>query len=264
MSSEPMVEVRNVTKTFNLGETVSLQHTLRVVRDRIRRRPVEADPFVALDDVSFEIERGECFAILGSNGSGKSTLAKIIAGITPPSAGRTIVRGRVLPLLGIAAGFHPELTGRENVTLFGTILGLSHREIVKAIPNVMEFAEIRDKHLDTPVKRFSEGMKTRLSFATALRLDAEISIFDEVLAVADDRFKAVCLMEIANLVERGRTIIFISHELALIESACSRAMWLNGGVMRTIGPVTEVAPAYERFQLDAAEATSANFASRSA
>jgi ABC-type polysaccharide/polyol phosphate transport system ATPase subunit len=243
------LEVEGLGKVYELGETVSLKRTAQALAARATGRAQRPDPFEALSNVSFRLEPGECFAILGANGSGKSTLSTIIAGITLPTAGQLRIRGRVLPLLGIGAGFHNELTGHENVTLFGTVLGMRREEVLAAMPEILKFAEIDRQHLETPLKRFSMGMRTRLSFATALRLRADIYIFDEVLAVADDHFKAICLKEIERLVELGRTVIFISHELPLVKSICTRAMWLDHGRVRLLGPVDEVANAYERAQL---------------
>lgn len=256
MSSEstPVLEVTGLGKIYELGETASLKRTVQTITRRALRREVRPDPFVALEDVTFSLQAGECFALLGANGSGKSTLSTVIAGITMPTAGEVVVRGAVLPLLGIGAGFHEELTGRENVTLFGTVLGMPREEVLARMPEILDFADITDKHMETPLKRFSMGMKTRLSFATALRLSADLYIFDEVLAVADDHFKSVCIREIEGLVRDGRTVIFISHELPLVNSICTRGMWLEHGRVRELGPIEHVAAAYEADQLGAAEA----------
>lgn len=182
---------------------------------------------------------------MGANGSGKSTLSRMIAGITLPTSGAVRIRGRILPLLSVAAAFHPELNGRENVKLFGTILGLGHDEIVAATPEVAAFSGIDREHLATPTKRFSEGMQARLAFAIALRLPADVYIFDEVLVVADNEFKAACVEEIKHLAERGRSFIFISHELPLVRSICTRGMWIDRGRVQTIGPIDEVLDAYK-------------------
>ena len=244
-----VLEVEHLTKRYELGETASLKKTAEALLARATRRSQRPEPFAALSDVTFSLGSGECFAVLGANGSGKSTLSTIIAGITRPSAGQVRIRGRVLPLLGIGGGFHDELTGHENVTLFGTVLGLKRDEVLAAMPEILRFAEIDKEHMQTPLKRFSLGMRTRLSFATALRLRADIYIFDEVLAVADDHFKAVCIMEIEQLVAADHTVIFISHELPLVKSICTRAMWLDHGRVRLLGPVAGVTEAYERNQL---------------
>jgi len=243
----------HVRKEYLLGENVSLQSTVRWLRETVTRRPREREAFAAVDDLSFTVNQGEAFAILGGNGSGKSTLSRIIAGITVPTGGEVRVRGRVLPLLGIGAGFNEALTAYENILLFGSLLGIPRDELIDARPAIVDFAEIDDEHMRTPVKRFSMGMKTRLSFATALRLRADVYIFDEVLAVADDHFKSMCLREIEGLVDAGRTILFISHELPLVRSTCTRGVWMQNGRLQTIGAIEDVARAYEDAELTSAD-----------
>jgi lipopolysaccharide transport system ATP-binding protein len=151
----------------------------------------------------------------------------------------------VLPLLNVGSAFHPDLTASENITLFGTILGLDRRETAAAMPEIATFAAIDRRHLETPIKRHSEGMRARLAFATALRLPADLYIFDEVLVVADDEFKAACVAEISRLARDGRTVIFISHELALVRAVCTRGLWLDEGRVRLVGEVEDVLGAYE-------------------
>jgi lipopolysaccharide transport system ATP-binding protein len=201
--------------------------------------------FHALDDLTFEIPRGEYFGIVGPNGSGKSTLTQVISGIAVPNAGRVEVWGTVLPLLEVGAGFHIELTGRENVALLASILGLDASVAVRETPRIAAFAGV-ERHLDTPIKRYSSGMQARLSFATAICFPADIYIFDEVLSVVDDDFRDRCARELADLNAQGRTIVFMSHDLELIRSMCSTGMWLERGRMRLLGGIEEVAAAYER------------------
>ena len=250
-SSDVAVDAKNVGKRFQLGEMMGLQRMIQARIDRIRgvyRRP---DPFMAVRDASFEVRAGDCFGLVGQNGSGKSTLVQLVSGITVPTTGTIETRGRVIPLMEVGAGFHMELTGRENVTLVGTIQGLSSREIEAAMPRVAEFAEIGE-HMETPLKRYSMGMQARLSFAIAMRFPAEIYIFDEVMAVVDDRFRELCVREIERILAEGRTVIFISHDLDLVRRVCNRGLWIDNGEIRRIGPIDEVADAYR----DALEAMS--------
>jgi ABC-type polysaccharide/polyol phosphate transport system ATPase subunit len=234
------VRCEGVGKSYGLGEELSLQHTISTIvrRDHARER------FQALTDVSFEVQRGEFFGIVGANGSGKSTLTQLISGIAMQDTGRIEVHGRLIPLLEIGAGFHPELTGQENVELLGTILGLSAPAIASEMDRITEFAGIR-RYLDTPLKRYSSGMQARLSFATAVCFPADTYVFDEVLAVVDDSFRDQCAKELARLNAEGRTVIFMSHDLDLVKSVCSTGMWLESGRVRLRGSIDEVAVAYE-------------------
>ncbi|HEV2713551.1 MAG TPA: ABC transporter ATP-binding protein [Gaiellaceae bacterium] len=238
------VSAEHLTKSYELGELASLHRTISTVANRVLNRGDPPRGYAAVNDVTFTIEPGECFALIGANGSGKTTLSRIIAGITLPTAGVVHIRGRVLPLLNVAAAFHPELNGRENVELFGTILGLDPDEIAAVTPEIAAFSGIDRDHLATPTKQFSEGMQARLAFAIALRLPAEVYIFDEVLVVADTAFKAACVAEIKALADRGRTVIFISHELPLVRSICTRGMWIDRGRVRMIAPIDDLLDAY--------------------
>lgn len=235
----PIIEVHNLTKVYRLGEHRSLRGTLTTLAGRRRERQT----LRALDDVSFSIARGECFGIVGINGSGKSTLLQVISQITLPTSGHAVVRGRVLPLLAVGTGFHPELTGRENVLLFGTVLGFLRRAILDRMEDIVAFAEI-GSHIDTPLKRYSSGMQARLSFAVAMMFPAAITIFDEVLAVTDDEFTTRCLHSIESIISDRRTVIFVSHDAALVRRLCDRVMWLEGGQVRLVGPTAEVMDAY--------------------
>jgi ABC-type polysaccharide/polyol phosphate transport system ATPase subunit len=234
------VRCENVAKSYRLGEELSLNRSLARLT---RRAHAKQEGFWALKDVSFEVERGDFFGIVGSNGSGKSTLTQVMSGITVPDRGEVRVWGRVLPLLEVGAGFHPELTGRENVSLLGTILGLRSEEIVREMPRIADFAGT-ERHLDTPLKRYSSGMQARLSFATAVCFPSDTYVFDEVLAVVDDAFRDQCIEELLRLHRQGRTIMFMSHDLDLITSACRNGMWLDKGVVRVVGGIDDVASAY--------------------
>ena len=243
--SEPLdpdnaIEVRSVSKHYRLGELQGLAASLGLTRHR-------PPPFRALDDVSFEVRRGECFGILGGNGSGKSTVLQIISGITVPTSGEALVRGNVLPFLQVGAGFHPELTGRENIILYGTVMGIDRDVIMASIDKVAAFAEI-ESHIDTPNKRYSDGMQARLSFAIAIIFPAHIYLFDEVLAVVDDAFRSRCVAEIAGLVAAGRTVIFVSHDLDQVRRVCTRAAWLQDGRLMAVGEVDDVARRYSTGQ----------------
>lgn len=238
--SEFAIECSGLGKTYRLGEELSLQYSIQTV---LRRRPPTGG-FWALKDVTFQVERGDFFGIVGSNGSGKSTLTQILAGIAVPTAGRARVSGRVLPLLEVGAGFHHELTGRENVVLLGTILGLRTAHIEREMERIAAFAAV-ESHLDTPVKRYSSGMIARLSFATAICFPADIYVFDEILAVVDDTFREQCMHELGQLKRAGHTIIFMSHDLELVASVCSSGMWLEKGQVRVAGAMDAVASAYQ-------------------
>jgi lipopolysaccharide transport system ATP-binding protein len=233
------VRCEGVGKSYGLGEELSLQHTLST----IVRRDHEREQFWALTDVSFEVRRGESFGIVGTNGSGKSTLTQLISGIAMQDTGRIEVWGRLIPLLEVGAGFHPELTGRENVELLGTILGLSRAAIRAEMNRIAGFAGVQ-RHLDTPIKRYSIGMQARLSFATAACFQADTYVFDEVLSVVDDSFRDQCAEELMRLNREGHTIIFMSHDLDLVRSVCSTGMWLDRGRVRLRGVIDEVAAAY--------------------
>jgi lipopolysaccharide transport system ATP-binding protein len=255
-SSDAAVAAHALGKDYRLGELTDVRRVVmkRVARDRAQEpRP----DFHALHDVSFHIDRGEAVGILGANGSGKSTLMQLIAGISTPSAGRLEICGRVLPLLEVGAGFHPELTGRENVVLFGTVLGLTPAEIKRAMPLIREFAELDDAHMDTPLKRYSMGMQARLSFAVAVRFPADVYIFDEVMAVVDDHFRGVAASAIRRLHKSGRTVLFISHDLDLVRDVCDRGLWLDRGAVHMDGPIDEVAGGYHQAQLRGLDAEEA-------
>jgi ABC-type polysaccharide/polyol phosphate transport system ATPase subunit len=234
------IEAHNLVKRYRLNEHYSLRLTL----DLLRGRHEAPDMLNALDDVSFAAERGECLGVVGGNGSGKSTLFQLIGGITLPTAGSMRVEGTVLPLLAVGTGFHPELTGRENVELFGSILGLPLEVIEERMDEIVAFAEL-ERHMDTPNKRYSSGMQARLSFAVATQFPADIYLFDEVLAVVDGEFRTRCLAEIRRLADDGGTVLFVSHDLDQVSELCDRAMWMQTGRLRAMGPAGEVLSDYE-------------------
>ena len=220
----------------------------RTAMDLIHGRPMivgdELEELWALQNVSFEIRRGEVTGVIGPNGAGKSTLLKVLSRITEPSAGRVAIDGRSASLLEVGTGFHPELTGRENVFLNGAILGMTKREVKAKFDEIVAFAEV-ERFLDTPVKRYSSGMYVRLAFAVAAHLEPEILIVDEVLAVGDLAFQKKCLGKIREVSgEHGRTVLFVSHNMAAVEGLCSRALLLDSGSITQDGPTSDVVRHY--------------------
>ena len=219
-----------------------LTRKLRYPFARLGNDPTHED-FWALKDVSFNINQGDRIGIIGRNGAGKSTLLKILSRITEPTSGKISIKGRVASLLEVGTGFHPELTGRENVFLNGSILGLTHAEIKRKFDEIIAFAEV-EKFLDTPVKRYSSGMYVRLAFAVAAHLEPEILIVDEVLAVGDAQFQKKCLGKMEEVGKEGRTVIFVSHSMSTVTSLCDRAILLESGRITKSGPTSEVVMHY--------------------
>jgi lipopolysaccharide transport system ATP-binding protein len=255
--SDPIIRVENVAKQYRLG-TINhgtLKHDLQSWWARIRGKedpnsPVTAssvqgpnEQFWALRDVSFDVQQGDVVGIIGRNGAGKSTLLKIISKVTAPTTGTVTIRGRVASLLEVGTGFHPELTGRENVYLNGAILGMSKREIRSKFDEIVAFAEI-EQFIDTPVKRYSSGMYVRLAFAVAAHLEPEILIVDEVLAVGDMQFQKKCMGKMEAVGKDGRTILFVSHNIGAISRLCSRCVLLHRGRVLAEGATTEVIDRY--------------------
>ncbi len=203
------------------------------------------EKFYALKDVSFQIGRGESVAIVGSNGAGKSTLLSLIAGISSPNEGRVHVEGKVAALLDLGSGFHPELTGRENIHLNGALLGLKRRQVIEKEESIIDFAGLSD-FIDEPLKTYSSGMTMRLAFSVAIELDPDILIVDEVLAVGDLAFQTKCLAKVRQFVEAGKTMLAVSHNAATIRELCRRAIWLDHGRLMMDGEIDAVIQAYER------------------
>ena len=256
-SSTPAIRIEGLGKRYTIRHQGAYGYT--ALRDVIsegvaglgarltRRRTPTAQPtreqLWALRDLNFELGQGERLGIIGRNGAGKSTLLKILSRITEPTEGRVTVRGRVGSLLEVGTGFHPELTGRENIFLNGIILGMSRQEVRRKFDEIVEFAEVT-RFLDTPVKRYSSGMYVRLAFAVAAHLEPETLIVDEVLAVGDAAFQRKCLGKMGEVAEGGRTVILVSHNMAAISQLCSRAIWLHEGRLKLAGPTDEVVTAY--------------------
>lgn len=247
--SDSVIQVENLGKRYRIGERErysALRDVLaRPISAWSRRRERKKRPEVwALKDVSFEVQRGEVLGLIGRNGAGKSTLLKVLSRITKPTEGRAEIRGRVGSLLEVGTGFHPELTGRENVFLNGAILGMSRREIQRKFDEIVAFSEV-EKFLDTPLKYYSSGMQVRLAFAVAAHLEPEILFVDEVLSVGDVQFQKKCLGKMGEVSRQGRTIIFVSHQMNQIRRLCGRVAWLDGGRLRKSGTGGDIVAAYE-------------------
>ena len=226
-------------------------HALKRISRPLRFQDAASEDFWALNDLSFRVKPGETVAIIGRNGAGKSTLLKILSRITEPTVGRVRLKGWVSSLLEVGTGFHPELTGRENIYLNGTILGMTKREVDRKFDAILDFAGVQ-KFVDTPVKHFSSGMQVRLAFAVAAYLEPEILIIDEVLAVGDAVFQKKCLGKMQDVAADGRTVLFVSHDLAAVEKLCSRAILLEGGRCRADGPTSQTIAQYQATILEAA------------
>lgn len=240
--SRPIVEARSLAKQYELGHSRGYRSLRDVLGARMFRGQA-AETFWALDDVSFDLAPGEAVGIIGRNGAGKSTLLKILSRITPPTRGEARLRGRVAALLEVGTGFHPELTGRENIFLNGAIMGMARAEIRRHFDEIVAFAEV-EKFLDTPVKRYSSGMYVRLAFAVAAHLRPEILVVDEVLAVGDAAFQRKCLGKMEDVASGGRTVLFVSHNIAAITRLCSRGILLRGGRVAADGPIDGVVREY--------------------
>jgi lipopolysaccharide transport system ATP-binding protein len=247
-----IVEVRGVSKAYTLGTIGATSLKDELARLWVRMRTGEGrarSAFWALSDVSFEVEPGEVVGIIGRNGAGKSTLLKLLSRITRPTAGAITLRGRVASLLEVGTGFHPDLTGRDNIFLNGAILGMQRAEIRRKFDDIVAFAEV-DAFIDTPVKRYSSGMYVRLAFAVAAHLEPEILIVDEVLAVGDAAFQAKCLGKINEVSGRnGRTVLFVSHNMAAVQSLCGRGIFLDAGRVVAEGDTAAIVAAYQRTAL---------------
>lgn len=242
MSAAPALSVEGVSKTYVVGRPA--YGSLRDWLGRpSRRQPMARREVHALRDVSLSIAPGETLGLIGANGAGKSTLLKVVARITPPDAGRVAVRGRASSLIELGAGFHPELTGAENVVLHGTILGHRPRDLRRDLDEIAAFAGLTDQ-MHVPVKHFSTGMYARLGFAVAVYADPDVLLVDEVLAVGDLAFRARCLERIARLQAGGGAVLFVSHDLDTVQAACSRVGWLDGGCLRALGAPDRVVAAY--------------------
>jgi len=244
------ISIENLGKRYSIGQKRAKSDGMRHVLEKAMRAPfkwlqsrwqksIEDVDFWALKGVSLQIKQGEVVGIVGRNGAGKSTLLKILSRITIPTEGRISIDGRIASLLEVGTGFHPELTGRENVFLNGAILGMTRAEILRKFDEIVEFSEI-ERFLDTPVKHYSSGMYVRLAFAVAAHLDPDILICDEVLAVGDAAFQKKCLAKIRSFAESGKTVLFVSHNMDTIRNLCARIIWIKGGRLHMDGPAEDV------------------------
>ena len=238
--SDP-VRFESVSKVYRLRET----STLKEYASRLLLRRNLTQSFYALRDVSFTVEKGETLGIIGRNGGGKSTVLKLIAGVTRPTAGTVSTAGRIAPLLELGTGFHPDLTGRENVYLNGCILGLTNRRISQLFDRIVEFSEL-EEFIDTPVKRYSSGMYMRLAFSVAIHCEPDVLVVDEGLAVGDAAFQEKCLRSFEETQNRGTTIVMVSHDLSLIESYCTRVILLDHGRRAAEGDPRQVVRLYRQ------------------
>ncbi len=261
--SDIAIQVENLSKRYRIGRQEERPETLvgaalgwlkapvdnfRQLRQlsRFQENGQESDDIIwALKDVSFQVKRGEVVGIIGRNGAGKSTLLKILSRITEPTSGRVVLNGRVSSLLEVGTGFHPDLTGRENVYLNGAILGMTKREIDRKFDEIVDFSGV-ERFIDTPVKRYSSGMQVRLAFAVAAHLEPEILLVDEVLAVGDAAFQKKCLGKMGEVAREGRTVLFVSHNMVAVQTLCQRAFWLESGQIKAEGAVSSTVTSYMR------------------
>ncbi len=250
---KPIIEVQNLSKKYTIGASQprylslrdSLSATFKDIKNwtKFNKNTSKNDEFWALKDINFEIKAGESIGIIGRNGAGKSTLLKILSRITPPTSGNAILRGRLASLLEVGTGFHPELTGRENVYFNGSILGLRKVEIDRKFDEILDFSGV-ERFIDTPLKHFSSGMQLRLAFAVAAHLEPEILIIDEVLAVGDAEFQKKCLGKMDEVSRSGRTVIFVSHNMTALKNICERGILLQKGQIIADGPIEETMNTY--------------------
>jgi lipopolysaccharide transport system ATP-binding protein len=254
--SKPIISIEKLGKAYYLGRAIDPHQTFRDTLANLYKAPLQRlrertgptqesqDAFWALRDVSFEVNRGEVIGLIGRNGAGKSTLLKLLSRITEPTEGRAVLRGRVASLLEVGTGFHPELSGRENIFLNGSILGMTRKEIQKKFDQIVAFSEI-EEFLDTPVKRYSSGMYVRLAFAVAAHLEPEILIVDEVLAVGDARFQKRCLGKMQEVASgQGRTVLFVSHNMQAVSTLTQRCLLLSKGQVAAAGPTADIISQY--------------------
>ena len=242
---KPVIVLDNVSVQYRAPEQVI--RTFKEYAIQIIKRNVRFREFLALDNVNLQVFDGEILGIIGRNGAGKSTLLKVISRVLIPTKGRVRIRSRVSPLLELGAGFHPELTGRENIFLNGTLLGHSRREIEAHLPEIIEFAEL-GAFIDAPLRTYSSGMMARLGFSVATTWKPEILILDEVLAVGDEAFRHKCQARMETYRDHGTTTLLVTHDSSTVEMLCTRAVWLDHGQIKTIGPSKEVVELYRQSQ----------------
>lgn len=241
---KPILEVHSLSKKFHIHSEIKPYLSVRESISSIFKNKPKYEEFYALNDLNFSINQGDSVAIVGKNGAGKSTLLKILSKITPPTSGKIISRGRIASLLEVGTGFHPELSGRENVFLNGSILGMKRFEIVKNFDAIVDFSGV-EKFLDTPLKHYSSGMQLRLAFAVAAFLENEILVLDEVLAVGDSEFQKKCMGKMEEISSnQGRTIVFVSHNMNAINTLCNKGILLKNGILNKVGTAKEIVNYY--------------------
>jgi lipopolysaccharide transport system ATP-binding protein len=256
--NKPAIEFSGVTKIYSIRERGyqtlrdSFSRSLNKFRQKFKSNSnnnlsnTENNYIRAIDDVSFKVDRGEALGIIGANGSGKTTILRLLAKVTIPSSGEISVSGKVAPLIHVGAGFHPELTGRENIYLYATIMGLSKQEIDEKYNDIVSFAEL-ERFMDTPVKRYSSGMYVRLGFAVVANIDPDIFLIDEILSVGDLRFQRKCLNTMSNIRKTDKSIVFVSHNLSSVKGLCDRVIWLDKGEIRKEGVPSDLISAYTSY-----------------
>ena len=244
-----MIKLENISMRFNLGieKNFSIKEAFISIFDKKRRQKITE--FWALNDVSFEVKRGEVIGLIGSNGAGKSTLLKVVSGVMKPTKGKVTVNGQISPMIELGAGFDPELTARENIYLNGAILGYSKQFIDDKFEEIVEFSELRN-FLDAPVKNFSSGMVAKLAFSIATVVDPEILIVDEILSVGDIKFQEKSKNKMMEMIKGGTTVLYVSHSLESIEELCDRVVWLEHGKLIKIGNTKEICKEYYKKQLN--------------
>ena len=243
MASE-VISLTGVTVTYRLPKQI-IRSFKEYMIHRLKAGRYDYEEFKALNNVDFHVRSGQCVGIIGRNGAGKSTLLKVIAGIIKPRAGKVAIRGRIAPLIELGAGFDPELTGRENVYLNGTLLGLTNQALTEKLPGIIEFSELAD-FIDAPLRTYSSGMVARLGFAVATDVEPELFIVDEILGVGDDAFQKKCKKRLDKFREDGVTVLVVSHDMNQVRSMCDEVYWLDRGQVRVSGSPLEIVGSYER------------------
>ena len=241
----PVIILNNISVRYHAPEEVI--NTFKEYAIQILKRNIRFREFKALNNIDLQINEGEILGIIGRNGAGKSTLLKVVSRVLIPTEGRVRIRGVVSPLLELGAGFHPELTGRENIFLNGTLLGHSRREIESHLPEIIEFAEL-DTFIDSPLRTYSSGMVARLGFSVSTTWKPDILILDEILSVGDEAFRQKCQTRMKTYRDAGTTILLVTHDSGTVNSLCSRAIWLDHGEIKAIGPAEEITNMYKRSQ----------------
>lgn len=240
--TQPSITAENISLAYRIAKDMA--GTMKEFAINLLKRQVQYESLWALDDVTFEVPKGQVFAVIGPNGAGKSSMLKVLAGVLPPTSGRVVVRGLVSPLIELGGGMNPEMTGRENIVLFGTLLGREPEVMRQRVGPIAEWSELTE-FLDHPLRNYSTGMSSRLAFAIATDVKPEILLVDEVLSVGDERFRRKSTQRIEELMGAGTTVVLVSHNLSTVRKMSDRVMWLERGRIKMIGAADEVVDAYE-------------------